>query len=130
MKHNPKPPDPVTGGEPPQPPDPDLAFEERKRLMLHQSATTKDMVVPAALSQIYGSDLLHATGARIYVNTIMEDAGRPTDPIERILIEQLLLAHHRLARLHVRAEGLTNPEHIKVMNAAVTRLKCPSENGN
>jgi hypothetical protein len=34
-----------------------------------------------------------------YVRQLMHEAGDPKDPIERMLVEQLILAHHGVGRL-------------------------------
>jgi hypothetical protein len=57
-----------------------------------------------------------------YLDQVMEDAGNPGDPIERMLVEQLVLAHHNSARLlmeGVLAEGL---EQKKLLNSGSLRL--------
>jgi hypothetical protein len=38
-----------------------------------------------------------------YVHQLLHDAGDPKDPIERMLVEELVLAHHNIGRLHVLA---------------------------
>jgi hypothetical protein len=45
-----------------------------------------------------------------------------TEPAERVMLEQLLLAHHRLASLHMKAEAATNIEHAKIYNACAARF--------
>lgn len=45
----------------------------------------------------------------VYVYKVLEDAGNPSDQIERMLIEQVCLAHHNIGRIHIKAamaEGL------------------------
>src|SRR5271166_6000051 len=48
-----------------------------------------------------------------YVDAFLKEAGAPTDPVERLLLEQLILAHHVVGRLHVRAGTSDNLEEIK-----------------
>ncbi|MBM4072097.1 MAG: hypothetical protein FJ271_24700 [Planctomycetes bacterium] len=59
---------------------------------------------------------------KLYLDDIMKSAGNPTDPIERMLIEQLVLAHHNIGRLHVAAATARNAEEANVYNAATARL--------
>jgi hypothetical protein len=40
---------------------------------------------------------------KLYLLQTLEAAGSPSDPIERMLIEQICLAHHNIGRLHVKA---------------------------
>jgi len=59
---------------------------------------------------------------KTYVVQLLKEAGDPSDPVERMLVEQLALAHHNVGRLHIeaaRAEGL---EQAKAFNAAAARL--------
>lgn len=80
------------------------------------------MLFPACLSSVVGAETVEAPGAKVYLNSFIRDAGEPTDPIELILLQQLLMAHHRVAQLHARAEGVTAPEAVKILNAAASRL--------
>ena len=57
-----------------------------------------------------------------YLKQLLHDAGNPTDPIEVMLIEQLVLAHHNLGRLHVRAASAKDIQEHEVFNAAAARL--------
>ena len=59
---------------------------------------------------------------KVYLERLIEDAGDPADPIERMLLEQLALAHFRIGQLHVsagRAEGI---EAVKVYNSVAARM--------
>ena len=49
-------------------------------------------------------------------------AGRPTDPIEIMLIEQLMVGHHRALVLHAKAAEANTIEAAKAYNAAVVRM--------
>jgi len=57
-----------------------------------------------------------------YRDRLLREAGDPIDPIEQLLIEQLLLAHHALGRLHMRASEATSPEAAKAYYGAASRL--------
>jgi hypothetical protein len=57
-----------------------------------------------------------------YVDQLMVEAGEPKDPIERLLIEQIGLAHHNIGRLYIQASSADTLEQAKVYNAAATRL--------
>jgi hypothetical protein len=59
---------------------------------------------------------------KVYVDRFMREAGDPKDPIERLLVEQLLLAHDALGRLHVRAGSREGVEEVNVFLGAIARL--------
>jgi len=89
---------------------------------LKDAWNAREMLIPACFSSIVGQQNVDAPGAKVYFNSYLRDAGEPADPVEKILLEQLLLAHHRLAQLHARAEGVTGAEHLKILNGAASRL--------
>jgi hypothetical protein len=66
--------------------------------------------------------LVDPTGCRCYLDAVIRDAGGPTDPIEVMMLEQLALAHHRIAQLHGCAGQANQPEAVKVYSAAAARL--------
>src|SRR5208283_1342618 len=76
----------------------------------------------SALAAIVGDEIVHKAGVKAAFDTFLKDAGAPKDPIEKALVEQLFLAHHRLAKLQVQADAAKTREAIKVLNAAVVRL--------
>ena len=53
---------------------------------------------------------------------LMEDAGNPSDPIERMQIEQLIMAHFRIGALHVQANQTESIEGKRILNGATARL--------
>ena len=95
---------------------------EWRQKALDQAWTAREMLFPACFSSVVGTENVEAMGAKVYLNSFVRDAGEPTDPIELILLQQLLMAHHRVAQLHARAEGVTSPEAVKILNAAASRL--------
>jgi len=58
----------------------------------------------------------------VYLDQILDEAGQPTDPIERMLIEQIAMAHHNIGRLYVRASLAETLDQVNVYNAAAARL--------
>lgn len=81
-----------------------------------------------------GASYLYAVAARIvgpdvspesfvvYLDQLLAEGGHPTDPIERMLIEQIALAHHNIGRLYVRAASAETLDQVKVYNAAAANL--------
>ena len=104
------------------PPNPEPQPPDWRKKALNEARNARDFIIPACLASIVGTQNVDVTGARVYFNGFLRDAGAPVDPVEKILLEQLLLAHHRLAQLHAKAEVATGPEHIKILNAAASRL--------
>ena len=51
----------------------------------------------------------------------LKAAGDPSDPIERMLVDQIVMAHHGIGRLTVRAASATT-EEAAVFEAAAVRL--------
>src|SRR5690349_6037064 len=43
---------------------------------------------------------LEILGYDRYVTDLLHEAGNPKDPVERMLVEQLVLAHHKIGSLH------------------------------
>jgi hypothetical protein len=63
-----------------------------------------------------------AAGFKVHLEQTLADLGNPTDPVERMLIEQLVLAHFRIAQLHVDAGYCKHAEGMKLYTAATARL--------
>jgi hypothetical protein len=63
-----------------------------------------------------------AAAFKVHLEQTLADLGNPTDPIERMMIEQLVLAHFRIAQLHVDAGYCKHAEGMKLYTAATARL--------
>ncbi|VTT99523.1 unnamed protein product [Gemmataceae bacterium] len=63
-----------------------------------------------------------ARAYRIYLANVLRDLGDPKDPIERMLIEQLCLAHFRVAQLHGAAGQANGLEGTKLLNTVTARM--------
>ena len=72
------------------------------------SSTVSDKISPEAFKQ--------------YRDILLEDAGSPTDPIERMLIEQLALAHFSIGRLQMKACSMDVPKLAIAYADSATRL--------
>lgn len=57
-----------------------------------------------------------------YLDNFLEEAGAPTDPVERMLLEQIAIAHHGIGRLHTEAASATTPEAANIYNSAAAKL--------
>jgi hypothetical protein len=105
------------------PPDP----QARRRLQTEQAQReaqgARDTLIAAALNAIIDQpDLFGPLAIQAYAKNFVVEAGAPADPVERVLVEQLLIAHHRVAQLQARAEKANNLDEIKIVNGAATRL--------
>ena len=58
----------------------------------------------------------------VYRANVLEAAGQPTDPIEMMIIEQLLWAHHRIGILQTEAVCAKTVEAAILYNTAAARL--------
>src|SRR5262249_41823147 len=100
-------------------PPPEEASPEQK------AANLRD-VVPAAY--LYGAatglfkENIDVASCQAYLRTLLQDAGDPADPIVRMLIEQLAMAHHTLGRLHFRAATREGLAEIVAYHSALARL--------
>jgi hypothetical protein len=59
---------------------------------------------------------------RLYLAELLREAGNPSDPVERMLIEQLALAHHNAGRLLVKAASSQSLREASGYNASAARL--------
>jgi hypothetical protein len=82
----------------------------------------RDKFVCSALLSAFNSTEFDVTDYRTYLDGLLADAGVGTDPVRRILVEQLGFAHLRLAVLQSQAAVAKSLDEHKVMNAAVARL--------
>ena len=58
----------------------------------------------------------------IYIEKLLTDAGDPTDPIERMMVEQIAMAHHSIGRLYVKAASSNDLERTKVLGEGATKM--------
>jgi len=93
-------------------------FQPRARAIQETSAAA---ALATCAGKVFGKDF-GACAFKAYHDNVLEAAGQPTDPIETMLIEQLLLAHHRIADLNVQAVSAATTEAAALYNAAAARL--------
>jgi hypothetical protein len=56
------------------------------------------------------------------VERLLEQAKQTEDPVEAMMLEQLCLAHHRIASLHARAASASDIKVIEIYSSAAQRL--------
>lgn len=98
-----------------------LSFQPEYESFHKEAIIARDYVIPAALSQIIGPKQVSTMGAASYLTTVYPDGKTPADPVEKILLEQLVMAHHRSAMLNVRAHQAVNPECVAIYSTAAIR---------
>jgi hypothetical protein len=78
-----------------------------------------------ALSIVIGKSLkgsVRAAGIKIYLDDVLKAAGATSDPIEKMLIEQITVGHHQILTLHAEAAQAETPELIDFFSSAASKL--------
>ena len=89
----------------------------------HAAEVLREGVFPALMATALNLDqVFDAAAYRVYLAGVMRDLGDPADPVERVLVEQLVLAHFRVAQLHAAAGNAAGLEATKLLNGAAARL--------
>ena len=57
-----------------------------------------------------------------YLHGLTADCNAHTNPMQRLLVEQIACAHHRIASMHCNAANAKTPESMVAYNAAAARL--------
>ena len=83
--------------------------------------TSAAAVLATCVGKIFGKEF-GSCAFKAYHDNVLEAAGQPTDPIEIMLVEQLLLAYHRIGDLHTQAASAKTVDAAAVYNAAAARL--------
>lgn len=115
----------VPRGPSPQPAASKLTAQQQAALekATRDGNIVRDLAFPAAMASAMPiSKEVSASGVKLFLDGIVRDSGATTDVVERMLVEQLALAHQRVAQLHVRAEQAKSPEAAKVYLTAAIRL--------
>jgi len=80
-------------------------------------------IFPALMASALGLDKFVDTPAfKVFLERLQEDTARTTNPIARMMIEQLALAHFRIAQLQVQAANAEGLEAAKIYNQMASRL--------
>jgi hypothetical protein len=105
---------------PPAPAAPALSAAEKARRL-------RDL---GAAAYLYGSgsavlgEAMDVEAWKIVLDDFLKEMGLSgaSGPVARMMAEQLLLAHHAVGRLHVRAATRTSPAEVAAYHASVSRL--------
>ena len=83
----------------------------------------QDVLFAASMAgSISAGDSVSSSGFKVFLERLLKQAGDPTDPVERMMIEQLALAHYRIAQLHVQAAKADTVDAAKQYSAMAIRL--------
>jgi hypothetical protein len=107
--------------------DPPAGLDTARHAAAQRRAQGAELLRKGAFSALMATalaiDPFLETGAyRLYLEQLKEDAGNPRDPIEVMLIEQLCMAHWRIAQLHGSAALAKSIEGTKMYNTVTSRL--------
>jgi hypothetical protein len=61
-------------------------------------------------------------GSQLYLGDLMRESGSPADPVEQMLLEQLVLAYHTVGQLHLRAGASQTAEAVEAYATAAARV--------
>jgi len=99
----------------PQPPVPQAAAQ--------QAAILWNALIPSLMTRALGVEgYVQASGCRVLLDRLVDNAGGPADAVEVMLIEQLTMAHYRGAQLQAQAAEAKSLEAVQVYNTAAGRL--------
>ncbi|MEI8374135.1 MAG: hypothetical protein WCJ35_15030 [Planctomycetota bacterium] len=89
----------------------------------HQADLIRDVAFAALIagSVPFGKEV-GGSGFKLYLDKLRRESGDPSDPIERMMVEQIAMAHFRIGQLHARAESAKTSEESKIFLGAAARL--------
>jgi hypothetical protein len=88
-----------------------------------QAGAIDEVLFPSMLASALQMDrYFDVKGYRAFLDRIFAGAGSPTDPVEVMLLQQLVLAHLRAAQLQAHAGMAEGLEAVRLYNAAAARL--------
>jgi hypothetical protein len=105
--------------EPPPPPPPPVLTPEQQAGALHTFAPG------AYLYGVTGSVLgpgMKVPGCQVYLDELTREAASGTDPVEQMLVQQLVWAYHAIGVLHVQAGSSKRAAEVTAYHAALARL--------
>ncbi len=101
----------------------DQARHAAAQARAQQAELLEKGIFPAFMASALNLDRhVGTTAYHAFLEGVMRDLGDPTDPIERMLVQQLCLVHFRVAQLHSGAGTATGLEATRVLNSVVARM--------
>lgn len=89
---------------------------------LRQTQFLIDEYFPTFMSFAVGFEDLQPRAFALYLNRLMAHSGSPKDPLERMLLEQVALAHFCIVRLRSSVGGRSDKDVVEAYSSAATRL--------
>ena len=89
-----------------------------------QAARLRDRATASWLYLLWATQVTDISPVAIshYLDEFMDEQGNPTDRIERLVIEQVLLSHHAIGRLHSKAATAPTSEIASTYLHAAAKL--------
>ena len=101
---------------------PSSAPGQATRSSAEQAYVAKQAVAPAMLATVLGMEgTIGASGYRLYLDELLRDSGNPTDRVEILLIEQIVICHHLAMKMQTLAEKAQGTEAIELYLVAGSR---------
>jgi hypothetical protein len=105
------------------PPGLDDTRHEAAQRAAAQAEFLRTGMIPALMATATSLDKFVETAAyKVYLEDVVRESGNATDPIERMLIEQLAIAHFRIADLQAKAGKAEGVESTKLLNTVASRM--------
>ena len=85
----------------------------------------ENLTAPGVLSILAGKifkDQIPTPSYQLYRDQFLAGCGQPSDPLERMMLEQQVWAHFRIGGLHAQAAVAESPEHVELFTAAATKI--------
>jgi hypothetical protein len=89
----------------------------QQAVILENNLFASNMVAGLSLDGTAG-----ITSVRLFFARFREAAGGPNDPIEKLLLDQILAAHIKIAELYAAGAGATNIDFVRGYQNAAARM--------
>ena len=102
---------------------PSSAPEQSTRSSAEQAYAVKQAITPAMMATALGMEnTIGVSGYRVYLDELIRDSGNPTDRVEIMLLEQIVICHHLSMKMQTLAEKAQGTEAIELYLVAASRL--------
>jgi hypothetical protein len=110
--------DPPAGAVPSPSPAPALTAAEKAQRLRDLGPAVH---LYGAMAPLLG-DAFDVEAWKVYMDGFLQELGPLADPVARMMAEQLALAHHCLAHLHIRAASRLSAPEVAAYSGAIGRL--------
>jgi hypothetical protein len=112
--------------EPTPAPDPVAVLRQEAQEKFGQLGQTIAEAFPTAvLNAVSGATFggaVNPGGFKAYLDSLLVAAGNPSDPVETMLVQQLIWAHHQVGNLAGKAAHPATLQEVEVYNQALARI--------